>query len=211
MNQHIAVYIRVSSKQQDQRSQVAELESWVQAYAGDTTVKYYRDSASGTSMDRKGWNRLQANINKGQVSKLVCWRIDRLGRTASGLTQLFDELNAKQIGLVSIKDALDLSTPAGRLMANVLASVAAYETELRSERQMAGIAAAKAQGKRWGGSKKGRLLSVTDEQVSLVIDMHKEGTAKTAISRSTGVSRPTVYRLIERYEAGALATSSVDR
>ena len=65
-------------------------------------------------------------------------RLDRLGRTTKGLTALFEDLVDRKINLVSLKDGLDLSTPAGRLMANVLASVAAYETEVRSERVCAG-------------------------------------------------------------------------
>ncbi len=105
-------------------------------------------------MDRKGWNRLQEAIDQGNVSKVVVWRLDRLGRTASGLTKLFEDLHRSKIGLVSIKDGLDLDTPAGRLMANVLASVAQFETEVRAERVLAGQARAKAEGKKWGDPKK---------------------------------------------------------
>jgi DNA invertase Pin-like site-specific DNA recombinase len=69
---------------------------------------------------------------------------------------LFDDLIARKVNLVSLKDGIDLFPPAGRLMANVLASVAQYETEVRAERVIAGLAAARAAGKRWGGSRKGR-------------------------------------------------------
>jgi DNA invertase Pin-like site-specific DNA recombinase len=81
-------------------------------------------------------------------------------------------------------------------MANVLASVAEYETEVRAERVMAGQAKAREEGKRWGGSEKGRRISVTDEQVAVVHRMHCEGSNKAAIARATGLSRPTVYRLL---------------
>ncbi len=70
-------------------------------------------------MDRVGWNRLYAAIEAGDVSKVVVWRLDRLGRTAAGLTKLFEELHRRKIGLVSLKDGFDLQTAAGRLMANV--------------------------------------------------------------------------------------------
>lgn len=66
-------------------------------------------------------------MERGEVSTIVVWRLDRLGRTASGLTKLFDELRARKVNLVSLRDGLDLATPAGRLMANVFASVAQYE------------------------------------------------------------------------------------
>jgi DNA invertase Pin-like site-specific DNA recombinase len=70
-------------------------------------------------MDRPAWNQLSDDIRDGKVSQVVVWRIDRLGRTAKGLTALFDDLQTRKVNLVSLKDGLDVSTPAGRLMANV--------------------------------------------------------------------------------------------
>jgi DNA invertase Pin-like site-specific DNA recombinase len=189
-----AIYVRVSSKSQDIRSQVSELERWAASQDGE--LVWYTDKASGKSMDRPAWNKLWADLEAGKVSRIVCWRLDRLGRTASGLTKLFDDLIARNVGLFSYKDSLDLDSAAGRLMANILASVASYEREVRSERQRAGIEAVRATGKRWGGSKKGRLISVTPEQVATVKRLYSEGTGISAISRSVGLSRPTCYRLI---------------
>ena len=100
------------------------------------------------------------------------------------------------MNLVSLKDGIDLNTAAGRLMANVLASVAQYETEVRAERVRAGQAVARASGKRWGGSKKGRRLSVTDDQIRMIRRMAQEGEKVARIARATGLSRPTVYRLL---------------
>jgi len=163
---HVAVYVRVSSKQQDQRSQEPDLKRWVDAQ--EEEVVWYRDKFTGRTMQRPGMDRLLKAINSGQVSTIVIWRLDRLGRTAKGLTALFEDLRAKSVGLVSLRDGLDLATPAGRLMANVLASVAAYETEVRAERVLAGQAAARAAGKKWGGSVKGRRLKVTKEQLTVI-------------------------------------------
>jgi DNA invertase Pin-like site-specific DNA recombinase len=191
---HIAVYVRVSSKQQDQRSQEPELTRWVQAQEGD--VVWYRDKFTGRTMQRPGMDKLLKDIESGKISSIVVWRLDRLGRTAKGLTALFEDLREKGVGLVSLKDSLDLSTPAGRLMCCVLASVAAYETEVRAERVLAGQAAARAAGKRWGGSVKGRRVKVTQEQVDVIGRMHGEGAKVTAIARATGLSRPTVYSVL---------------
>jgi DNA invertase Pin-like site-specific DNA recombinase len=124
------------------------------------------------------------------------WRLDRLGRTASGLTALFDKLRERRVNLVSIRDGLDLATAAGRMMANILASVAAYENEVRSERIVAGQAAARENGKRWGGSEKGRRISVTAEQVQTIKRMDSEGQSKSAMARATGLSRPTIYAVL---------------
>jgi DNA invertase Pin-like site-specific DNA recombinase len=154
---------------------------------------------SQLAMDRPGWNKLWAAIERVEVSTIVVWRLDRLGRTASGLTKLFDELRARKVNLVSLKDGLDLDTPAGRLMANVLASVAQYETEVRAERVLAGQQAARAAGKTWGGSKKGRLLHVTKEQITVVARMHAAEEGPSAMARATGLSRPTIYRILENH------------
>lgn len=189
-----AIYVRVSHKSQDLRSQAADLERWAEVNAPD--AKWYKDKATGTKMDRPAMDRLLVDIEAGKVGRVVVWRLDRLGRTAAGLTKLFADLRERKVGLLSLRDSLDLETPAGRLMAHVLASVAAYETEVRRERQMAGIAAAKAAGKTWGGSEPGRLLSVTREQVAAVKRMSKQGEKIAVIARTVGLSRPTIYRLL---------------
>ena len=196
MTKHIAIYVRVSSKQQDQRSQEPELQRWVSGR--DEPVVWYRDKFTGRTMQRPGMDKLLKDIESGKVTSIVVWRLDRLGRTAKGLTALFEDLRTKGVGLVSLKDGLDLATPAGRLMANVLASVAAYETEVRAERVLAGQAAARARGKKWGGSVKGRRVKVKDEQVTLVQRMRAEGTKIAAIARATGLSRPTIYGLLKK-------------
>jgi len=82
------------------------------------------------------------------------------------------------------------------MLAGVLASVAAFETEVRAERVLAGQAVAKANGKKWGGSKKGRRVKVTDEQVATIKRMAGEEETITAIARATGLTRPTVYAYV---------------
>lgn len=195
MPKHIAIYVRVSSKTQDHRSQLPDLERWVDSQ--DEPIKWYKDKASGKTMNRPGWNELESNIRSGKVSQVVVWKLDRLGRTASGLTSLFDELLIRNVNLVSIKDCLDLSTSSGRLMANVLASVAQYDNEVRSERQAAGIAKAKAQGKKWGGSEKGTRTKVTDDKIEIIRHMKEKGKPITAIAKAVGLSRPTIYGVLK--------------
>jgi DNA invertase Pin-like site-specific DNA recombinase len=195
MPRFIAMYLRVSSRQQDTRSQEPDLNRWAETYA-DAPVKWYRDKFTGKTMERPDWKRLEADLIAGKVSKIVVWRLDRLGRTAAGLTALFEDLQRRNIGFESLRDKVDLSTPAGRLMANVLASGAAYENEVRSERILAGQAVARARGKRWGGSRKGRRVKVTLEQVQAIRRLKGEGQQITAIARATGLARPTVYSVL---------------
>ena len=193
---HIAIYIRVSSDQQDLRSQEPDMKRWVEAFADGTPVRWYQDKVTGKTMNRPGWQQLESDMNAGKITKIVVWRLDRLGRTASGLTTLFDELRDRKVNLVSLKDGLDLSTPAGRLMAGVLASVAQYETEVRGERVLAGQAAAKAEGKTWGGSQKGRRIKVNQDQEATIKRLREERVPVAQIARAVGLSRPTVYSVI---------------
>src|SRR6186997_1153070 len=117
MTRHIAIYARVSSARQDLASQLPDLQAWAGAQRDE--VHYYQDKFTGRTLDRPGWNKLQIALDGNEVSKVVCWRLDRLGRTAKGLTALFADLTDRQIPLVSIKDGIDLSTAAGRMLANV--------------------------------------------------------------------------------------------
>lgn len=194
MAKHIAIYVRVSSKQQEHRSQVPDLQRW--AATQDESIRWYEDKATGKKMNRPGWNNLEEMLRVGKVSQVVVWRLDRLGRTVSGLTTLFDDLNNRKINLVSLRDGIDLSTAAGRLMANVLASVAQYETELRGERVAAGQAVARAKGKTWGGSERGKRKKVTPTQIKMIRGMKHEGEQITAIAKALGLSRPTIYSVL---------------
>ena len=201
-----AVYCRVSTKKQDARSQLPDLKRWEKSCHGE--VRWYQDEFTGTTMDRPGWNRLMTDVRMAIVENIVVWRLDRLGRTAKGLTALFDELQKRGVGLVSLKDGLDLSTPAGRLMAHVLASVAQFETEVRAERILAGQAAARANGKRWGGSKKGERRKVTREQIEVIQSMRRDQKPVVSIARATGLSRPTIYAVLREQATMAVGSAT---
>ena len=196
MDKHVAVYVRVSSKSQDTRSQEPDMRRWAEGQ--EQSVRWYRDKATGKTMDRPGWRRLEEDMRAGRVSAIVVWRLDRLGRTARGLAALFSELQERKVGLVSLREGLDITTPAGRLMAHVIASVAEYETELRGERVRAGQAVARERGVTWGGSEPGRRIKVTTEQEQIIVRMHSEGAKITAIARAVALSRPTVYSVLKQ-------------
>lgn len=199
---HVAVYMRVSTNQQTTRSQKPDLERWLQAQGPDIPVKWYEDKATGKNMDRPGWQRLQEAISRDEVDCIVCWRLDRLGRTAAGLCKLFEQLQTKSINLVSLKESIDLKSASGRLLANILASVAAFETELRGERVKAGQQAARQRGITWGGSRKGRLTRITPQQVQTVLKLKNEGHGITHIARSVNTDRSSVYRILKNIQTG---------
>ncbi len=195
MTKPIAIYMRVSTVGQDTASQEPELDAWAEGQKAK--ILRLSEKVSGRAAVRPEWDKLYQMILKREISQLVVWRLDRLGRTASQLTKLFDELQIAGINLVSLKDGIDLSTPAGRLMAGVLASVAQFETEVRQERILAGIAAAKKAGKRWGGKKPGVRHKVTKEQMKIISTLNSQGISKAKISRLLSRSmNPTLKQSI---------------
>ena len=89
MSKHIAIYLRVSTDKQTTKSQEADLKAWSANQSIPTKV--YRDTFTGRTLNRPGWNKIQAQLKLGNVKQVVVWRLDRLGRTARELTALFDD------------------------------------------------------------------------------------------------------------------------
>ena len=189
-----AIYVRVSHRDQTHASQLPDLERWCEAHTGE--VVWFRDTFTGKTMNRPGMDKLLDALRTGKLERIVVWRLDRLGRTTKGLCQLFDELREHSVDLVSLKDGFSLESPAGRLHARILASVAEYETEIRAERVAAGQAVARRKGKTWGGSDKGWRWRVTDDQVNAIHEMRTGGKPIAQIAQVTGLSRPTIYRVL---------------
>jgi DNA invertase Pin-like site-specific DNA recombinase len=155
MNKICAVYLRVSTSQQSTRSQKPDLQRWLAAQDPSSVgkVRWFTDKASGREMSRPHWDKLQREIESGNVKTLLCWRLDRLGRNSAGLAKLIETLQKKSTRLISIRENIDLASASGRLLVHILISMAAFESELKSERILAGQAVARGKGKRWGGSK----------------------------------------------------------
>ena len=194
------IYVRVSHTSQDTKSQEMDLRTWAKSQDGE--IVWYKDHFTGTEMERPGLDRLLADVRCGKVTRIAVWRLDRLGRTAKGLLNLLDELRLLNVQFISLREGFDLATPAGRLMAGMLASVAAYETEVRKERQLMGIAKAKAAGKKWGGRNTGTRIRLTTEKEKLIHQLHNQKTKIAVISRMVGLARHTVYKAIRRRDGG---------
>ena len=122
--------------------------------------------------------------------------MDRLGRTAKGLTSLFDDLIRWKVNLISLKDGLDLVTPSGRLMATILA--VSRPTRPKSGQRGSSLVRLPGMcGVHWGGSVRGRRIKVTVEQTISIRCLRSEGQEIAAIARGTGLSRPTIYRILD--------------
>jgi DNA invertase Pin-like site-specific DNA recombinase len=122
---------------------------------------------------------------------LVVTKLDRLARSVAHLVAIGERLDAKGVSLKVLEQAIDTSTPTGRLMFNMLGAIAQFERELMLERQREGVAKAKAEGKYKGRAPTARA------QAPEVQRLHKEGVGATEIARRLRISRASVYRVLE--------------
>jgi len=145
----VALYARVSTHDQTAENQLLELRRYVTARRW-TATEYVDTGVSGAKDRRPELDQLVADVRRHRVQGVVCWRLDRLGRNLRHLVLLLDEFNARGITFVTLGEGIDSSTPVGRLIAGVLASIAEFERERIRERIHAGLTRARAQGKRIG-------------------------------------------------------------
>jgi DNA invertase Pin-like site-specific DNA recombinase len=145
----VAIYARVSTHDQTAENQLLELRRYVSARAW-TAVEYVDHGVSGAKDRRPALDQLVADVRRHRVEAVVCWRLDRLGRNLRHLVMLLDDWQSRGIAFVTLGEGIDTSTPAGRLVAGVLGSIAEFERARIQERIHAGLARARTQGKRIG-------------------------------------------------------------
>lgn len=194
----VAVYTRVSSDGQRHDAQEHELRDWLTGRGYDLSqVEWFRDTASGKSLARPGFERMQAAIFAGKVRTVIAWRVDRLSRNLRDGINLLADWCERGIEVIITTQQIELKGTVGKMVAALMLGLAEMEREAIRARQRAGIDAARKRGVTLGGSKKGRRLRVTDDKIRAIRQLHKGGESIVAIAKSVGLSRPTVYRLLE--------------
>ena len=180
-------YARVSTDDQNLDLQHDELKR-----AGCENI--YSEHISSTKAERPQLQACLKALRHDDV--LVIWRLDRLGRNLKELIELVNELEKKGCGLVSLKESIDTTTPAGRLVFHIFASLAQFERELIQERTKAGIQSARERGKVGGRPSK---LTLADKTMIQALMSHQETNIKELALRF-GVSRATLYRVCDEME-----------
>lgn len=180
-------YTRVSTTTQDAQLQLDALVD-----VGVQKRDVFADVTSGSraAVERAGMKRLLEHAVEGDT--VVVWRVDRLGRSLIDVLNTVNLLRDRGINVRSVSDGIDPATSTGRLMLNMLATLAEYERELIVERVNAGIAVA-----RQNGTKFGRPLSdpvQIAEKLQIVADARKRGRTAEEAARLVGWSRATLYR-----------------
>jgi putative DNA-invertase from lambdoid prophage Rac len=154
-----AIYARVSTAEQSCDAQVERLRSYCVAQGWDDPLVFRDDGISGVRDNRPQLDALRERIHRGEVSTVVVTKMDRLGRSLGMILRFWDECDGVGVRVVVTDQLIDSGTPSGRLQRNMLAALAEFERELILERTTAGIARARAAGKRFG-----RPRTITDDQ-----------------------------------------------
>ena len=144
-----AIYARVSTLDQEPENQLAELRRYVEA-RGWTSVEFVDKGVSGSKDRRPALDALIKDAKRRRFDVLVCWRLDRLGRNLRHLITLLDELQTLGVAFVSLAEGIDATTPAGKLQMHILGAIAEFERARIAERVRAGLARARANGRRLG-------------------------------------------------------------
>jgi DNA invertase Pin-like site-specific DNA recombinase len=150
----VALYARVSTLNgQNPEMQLAELREYAQRRGWEVFSEYCDLGISGAKDSRPQLNRMIADAHARKFDAVVVWKLDRLGRSLKHLVTTIEDLQAYSVSFVSLRDNLDLSTPAGRLMLHIIGAMAEFERSLIQERVVSGISAAKKRGVRFGRPK----------------------------------------------------------
>ncbi len=179
---HLVGYARVSTGHQT-------LDAQHDALNAIGVDRIFEDVMSGTRSDRPGLAAALDYVREGDT--LVVPALDRLGRSLVDTINTLDSLRKRGIYVRALREGIDTSTPAGRMVAGVFASLAELERELIHERAAVAREAAKARGKQTGRPK-----ALTDEQVGVARRMRESGESVATITRTLGISRATFYRVI---------------
>src|ERR1700758_5265531 len=146
-----AIYARVStSNGQDPSMQTRELKEYCERRGWTVACEYVDVGVSGSKDSRPQLNQLMANAKRRHFDVVLVWKLDRFGRSLKHLVNALAEFEALGVTFVSLRDNLDLSTPSGRLMFQIIGAMAEFERSLIVERVRAGLRNAKAKGIRLG-------------------------------------------------------------
>jgi putative DNA-invertase from lambdoid prophage Rac len=185
----VALYARVSTHdQQTLPLQIRALNEYA-AKRGWTIAAQIKEVGSGASQ-RELRTTLIAAARRREIDVVLVWRLDRWGRSVADLVSTLQELQHLGVGFVSLTEALDLTTPAGRAMAGLLAVFAEFEREILHERVRAGLDHARHQGKRLG-----RPPSVAHKAVEAQ-KLYRQAISKSEIARRLQIGRTSVRRLL---------------
>jgi len=183
----VALYCRVSTTDQNTAMQLEELRSYCVRRNWSVVSEFLDEGVSGSKESRPALNRLLADAKRRKFDAVLVYRYDRMARSLKQLVNTLCEFDALGIQFVSLHEGVDTSTPNGRLVFGIFASIAEFERQLIIARTKSGMQAARARGKQIGRPK----VKVNAEQIKA---LRASGASWEAIVAQTGISRATCQR-----------------
>lgn len=181
-----AIYMRVSTEDQSTDMQRSDLIRYCEMHQLEYVI--FEDNASGRSTKKRpGLNEMMDRVRRSEFDTVLVWKLDRFSRNMRDFLELHAEMERFGVKFVSFKDHLDFSTPVGRMIAQILAVFAEFESGMTSVRTKAAMAEAKKKGAKFG-------VKPLDFPLNLALDLKKKGLTYTEIARSLGVGRTTVCK-----------------
>lgn len=181
-------YVRVSTIDQNEARQVEALKKY-------GIEKWYSEKVSGKDLNRPKLQEMLDFVREGDT--IYIHDFSRISRSVKDLLSLIDLLEAKKVHLVSLKENLDTSTPAGRLMLTMIGAINEFERANLLERQREGIAIAKAKGKYKGR----KAIEINGAFIEGYNKYLARKLSKSALAKELGISRPTLDKLINEYNS----------
>lgn len=200
MKQRIAAYLRVSTSDQSTDLQKREILEYLVARGWSECTTFYEDKATGTSSDREMLKKLLSDARRRKVDIIIVWKLDRFFRSLKGLILTLQELNELGVEFISLRDNIDFTTSAGRLMGHILGAFAEFEASIIRERVLAGLANARSKGRKLGRPK-------TRDDVKIA-HLHYSGMSIRKIASFLGISKGAVQNSLAVLKVQGNPTSS---
>ena len=188
--QRVAIYARVSTPEQSLDPQLRDLREYCRLRGWHGPAEYVDHGVTGVKGSRPGWNECWDAVQKRKVQVLVVHALDRLGRSLHHLVRIITYMSENRLTPLSYRENIDLSTPAGRMLAGIFSVLAEYERSIISERTKAGMRAAKARGKQIGNRKR-----YFDTRKA--VELRRKGWGQIRIAKKLGVGVGRVNKWVK--------------
>ena len=189
----VCLYCRVSTTHQTSENQLRELRVVAERMGYEIVSEFIDNGISGAKSrkDRPALDEMMKLATQRKFEMVMCWSIDRLGRSLQHLVEILNELQAMKIDLFFMQQGMDTTTPSGRMIFSVFGAIGEFERNLIRERVVAGQQRAKAE-----GTHIGRPTKMNDGMRSAIQAMHQNGMSIRQIAKSCKVGIGTVYSVI---------------
>ena len=191
MNKRVALYARVSTDKQTCENQLNELRSIAERMQYIIVDEFIDEGISGATSSRPSLDALMKSATQRRFDMVMCWSIDRLGRSLQNLIEILNELQSLKVDLFFMQQGMDTSTSAGRMMFSIFGALAEFERNLIRERVIAGQQRAISQ-----GIKMGRPSKMNDGMKNAIKLLRERGIGIKQIARELKIGIGTVYSAI---------------